>query len=295
MQEDVWVTVVCSCYNHSGFVIESIQSVLNQSYKNIQLIVVDDFSTDESVAIIENFIANFPEINFVKNTSNIGLTKSVNQAMKLARGDFFIDLAADDVLLPNCIETQLKTFQNSPFTNLAIVYGNAELISEKGTHLSYYFDIDSQNKTIETIPTGNIYSTVISSKTIICSVSSMVKKSVFDALNGYDENLSYEDFDFWIRVSRNYNIDYIDAIVMQKRILPNSLHASFAKSKNKHGYSTHLILKKAFELNQNKIENRNLCTRIYLETKIALITRNYYIVFLNTMLLIKVELSKLKV
>ena len=288
MQEDVWVTVVCSCYNHSGFVIESIQSVLNQSYKNIQLIVVDDFSTDDSVAVIENFIANFSEIIFVKNTSNFGLTKSVNQAMKLARGDFFIDLAADDILLPNCIETQLKAFQTSQLTNLAIVYGNAELISEKGTHLSYYFDVDAQNKIIETIPTGNIYAAVIGSKTIICSVSSMVKKSVFDALNGYDENLSYEDFDFWIRVSRSYNIDYIDAIVMQKRILPNSLYASFFKSKNKQGYSTHLILKKAFQLNQNKKENRILMGRIYMEIKIALKTKNYYLVFWNGILFIKV-------
>ena len=64
MQDAILVTVICSCYNHSEFVTESIQSVLNQSYKNIQLIVVDDCSNDNSVSVIENFIVDFPEIIF---------------------------------------------------------------------------------------------------------------------------------------------------------------------------------------------------------------------------------------
>jgi glycosyltransferase involved in cell wall biosynthesis len=293
MQEDVWVTVICSCYNHSSFVIESLKSVLNQSYKNIQLIVVDDFSTDNSVAVIEDFIQEYPEIIFIKNTTNLGLTKSFNHAMQLARGSFFIDLAADDILLSNCIEIQLKTFQNSTFENLAIVYGNTELISEKGTHISYYFDVDSQNKTIEKRPTGNIYSEIISNKTIICSISSMVKKSIFDKLNGYDENLSYEDYDFWIRASRNHNIEFIDSILIQKRILPNSLHASFFKSKNKHGFSTHQILKKAFNLNQNKKENQILLGRIFFEIKTALKTTNYILALKNFILLINVGLKSI--
>lgn len=293
MQEDVWVTVVCSCYNHSSFVTESLKSVLNQSHKYIQLIVIDDFSTDNSVAVIEDFIKEYPEIIFIKNTTNLGLTKSFNHAMQLAKGIFFIDLAADDILLSNCIEIQLKTFQNSPFENLAIVYGNAELISEKETHISYYFEVDSQNKTIEKRQSGDIYAEIISNKTVICSVSSMVKKSVFDELKGYDENLSYEDYDFWIRVSRNHSIEFLDSILIQKRILPNSLHANFFKSKNKHGYSTQQILTKAFKLNRNKKENQNLLGRIFLEIKIALKTKNYYLAFLNIILFIKVGIKSI--
>lgn len=293
MQEDIWVTVICSCFNHEKYVVESLNSVLNQSYKKIQLIVIDDFSDDHSVAIIENFIKDFPKIFFIKNKSNLGLTKSVNNAIKFAQGDFFIDLAADDILLPNCVEIQLNTFKNSHYKNLAIVYGNAELISEKGTHISYYFDVDSQNKTLEKKTTGNIYAQVISNKTVICSVSSMVRKSIFDELKGYDENLSYEDYDFWIRVSRKYNIEFVDTILIQKRILPNSLHANFFKSKNKHGYSTHQILKKAFKLNRNKKENQNLLSRIFLEIKIALKTKNFHLVFFNIVLFIKVGIKSI--
>jgi len=293
MQEDVWVTVICSCYNHSGFVTESLKSILNQSYKKTQLIVVDDFSNDNSVTVIEDFIKEYPEIIFIKNTTNLGLTKSFNHAMQLAKGQYFIDLAADDVLLPDCIEIQLQAFKTSQLNNLAIVYGNAELISENGTHIAYYFDVDSQNKTIEKRPSGAIYEEVISTKTVICSVSSMVKKLVFDELKGYDENLSYEDLDFWIRTSRNHNIEFMDVILVQKRMLPNSLHASFFKPNNKHGCSTNLILRKAFKLNQNKIENKILLSRINLEIKIALKTRNYYLALMNILLRIKVGLKSI--
>ncbi|MFM9825183.1 glycosyltransferase family 2 protein [Flavobacterium sp.] len=293
MQEDVWVTVICSCYNHSGFVTESLKSVLNQSHKNTQLIVVDDFSNDNSVAVIEDFIKKYPEIIFIKNTTNLGLTKSFNHAMQLAKGQYFIDLAADDILLSNCIEIQLNTFKNSRYENLAIVYGNAEFISEKGTHISHYFDVDCQNKTIEKKPSGNIYAEIISTKTVICSVSSMVKKLVFDELKGYDENLSYEDLDFWIRTSRNHNIEFIDAILVQKRILNNSLHANFFKSKNKHGYSTYQILKKAFKLNRNKKEHQILLGRIYLEIKITFKTTNYILALKNFILLINVGLKSI--
>ena len=121
----------------------------------------------------------------------------------------------------------------------------------------------------------------------------MVKKSVFDALNGYDENLTYEDFDFWIRVSRIYNIDFIDTVLVQKRIVPNSLHSNFIKQNNKHGYSTNLILKKAFSLNKNKKEHRILLKRINLEIKIALKTKNYFLALMNILLRIQVGLKSI--
>lgn len=293
MQEDIWVTVICSCYNHSSFVAESLKSVLNQSHKNIQLIVVDDFSSDNSVEVIKNFIEDFPQIIFIKNTNNLGVTKSFNNVMKFAKGEFIIDLAADDILLANCVQTQLEAFNTSKLKNLAIVYGNAEFISEKGTHISYYFDVDFNFKTINKRPFGDLYAEVISDKTVICSVTAMVKKSVFDALNGYDENLTYEDFDFWIRVSRIYNIDFIDTVLVQKRIVPNSLHSNFIKQNNKHGYSTNLILKKAFSLNKSKKEHRILLKRINLEIKIALKTKNYFLAMINILLRIQVGLKSI--
>lgn len=275
------VTVLCSCYNHAEYVCKSMQSVLDQSHDNVQLIVIDDCSSDNSVEVIDNFILNFPKIQFIKNNKNIGLTKSVSNALQYATGDFFIDLAADDILLPNCIEMQLDAFKKSKFTNLAMVYGNAEHINKEGNHLSYYFEVDENLKSKTLRPSGNIYSKVISSETVLCSVSSMYNKSIFDALNGYDTTLSYEDLDYWIRASRKYNIEYIDAVLVQKRIIPNSLHASFYSKNNNNSNSTHIILQKAFKLNKNKKEHRILISRVNIEIRNSFRTRNFLVMFKN--------------
>ena len=287
------VTVLCSCYNHAEYVCKSLQSVLNQSHNNIQLIVIDDYSSDNSVEVIDNFIQNFPQIQFIKNKENIGLTQSVTNALKYVTSDFFIDLAADDVLLHNCIELQLDAFKKSKFTNLAMVYGNAEHITKEGNHLSYYFEVDELQKSTTLRPSGNIYSKVISTETVICSVSSMFKKSIFDTLNGYDTKLSYEDLDYWIRASREYNIEYIDAVLVQKRIIPNSLHASFYIKKNKNSNSTYIILQKAFKLNKNKSEHRILIPRVNIEIRNSFLSKNYLVMLKNCYLRLRLGLKTL--
>ena len=110
MQENPLVTVICSCYNHENFVIESLNSVINQDYKNIELIIIDDFSSDNSKKTIKNWLLNYPEITFIANENNLGITKSFNNALKSAKGKYIIDLAADDILIPNCVDLQLKKF-----------------------------------------------------------------------------------------------------------------------------------------------------------------------------------------
>jgi glycosyltransferase involved in cell wall biosynthesis len=267
MQNNPIVTIVCTCFNHEKYVVESLQSVLDQSYKYIQLIVVDDCSSDNSVIVIEDYLRNFPEIIFIRNNSNLGLTKSVNNAMLQAKGAYFVDLAADDVLMPNCVAVQVATFQNTKYKNLAFVYGNAEFISEAGNHLSYFFDTDKNLKTNPTRPSGDIYLKTISIETTICSVATLYKKSIFDSSNKYDETLCYEDFDYWIRISRNYDIEFIDEILIKKRFLLNSLHQSFHKKHAIIGKSVYKILVMASKLNRSKIENSVLATRVMLEIK----------------------------
>lgn len=267
MHQNPIVTIVCTCYNHENYVVESLQSVLNQTYKNIQLIVVDDYSTDNSVTVIKDFIKKYPEIIFIKNETNQGLTKSVNNAMLQAKGEYFIDLAADDVLMPNCVTVQVAAFQNSKYKNLAFVYGNAEFISEAGNHLSYFFDTDKNLKTNPTRPSGDIYLKTISIETTICSVATLYKKSIFDLTNKYDETLCYEDFDYWIRISREYDIEFIDEVLIKKRFLLTSLHQSFHKKHAVIGKSVYKILKMAAGLNKSKLENSVLATRVMLEIK----------------------------
>jgi len=149
MQNNPFVTVICLCYNQEAFVVESLNSVLNQSYPFIELIIVDDFSTDNSKKTISTWLKNNPNVYFIANETNLGITKSFNRALQLAKGEYVIDLAADDVLLPECIEKQINAFTNSSFKNLGVVYGNAELISENGSFNSYYFPVNTQKKVLK--------------------------------------------------------------------------------------------------------------------------------------------------
>lgn len=279
------VSIICTCYNHEKYVIESIKSVLNQSYKNIQLIVVDDFSTDNSVTVIEDFLKDFSKIQFIVNKKNLGITKSFNNAITLAKGEFYIDLSADDLLLPNCIENQINIFKKSIYKNLAIVYGNAELISENGIHESYYFSKENTKKS------GDIYSEILSLNTIICSVSAMYKKSIFNHIGGYDERLSYEDLDFWIRVSRDFEIEYLNEVLVKKRSVLNSLQTSLYTTKNKNSHSTYSILKKAYYLNKCKDEHSKLKKRVNFEILNSYRSQNYFLALKNIILRIKIELK----
>lgn len=269
MQNSPLVSIICMCYNHEKYVVESLNSVLNQSYKNIQLIITNDSSRDDSDKKIKTWLLNYPDVIYIKNSINLGNTKTFNKALKPAKGDYIIDLAADDILLEDCIEKQLNAFLNPKFDNVGIVYGNVELISENNTHNGYYYPVNSNKEAIEKPASGDIYLSMLSQNSKICSVSAMIKKTVLDRLNGYDENLEYEDLDLWIRASRYYNFEFIDRILVQKRELENSLGSQFFKKLNsrtqKINRSTYLVIKKAVALNETRLENKALLKRLHFE------------------------------
>ena len=128
------VSIICLCYNHEKFVPLALQSVIDQTYPNIELIIVDDCSNDGSSTVIKEWLRQHPEIVFIENTTNKGNTKSFNAAFAVSKGDYIIDLAADDILNTNAVELQLEAFRTSTYDNLGIVYGNVELIFEDDTH-----------------------------------------------------------------------------------------------------------------------------------------------------------------
>jgi len=285
MPNNQLVTVICLCYNQEDYVVECLNSVLNQSYPFIELIIADDCSTDNSKKTIIKWLEKNPEIQFISNETNLGNTKSFNKALEFAKGKYIIDLAADDVLLPECVASQIRAFNTSSFKNLGVVYGNAELISENGSFNSYYFPVNAQKKVIQKRITGDVYENVLSDFYSMCSVSAMIKKSVLDHLGGYDESLAYEDLDFWIRASRMYEFDFIDEPVMQKRIVTHSLATNFYKKNDnrakKISHSTYLILKKGIQLNRSKKEDLAIQKRIHNEIMHCLKNRNYGLVLKN--------------
>jgi glycosyltransferase involved in cell wall biosynthesis len=292
MQENPLVTIICLSYNHEKFVKETLNSVVNQNYSPIELIIVDDCSSDTTKSIIEDWLLSYPEVQFIANEINLGNTKSFNNALKIAKGDYIIDLAADDLLVPNGIQIQVDAFQNSTFKNLGIVYGNAEIINENGSFNSYYFPIDANGNVIYKRKTGDIYASVLSTGDSICSVSTLIKKDVFDFLGGYDETLGYEDLDSWVRASREYEFDFIDAVLIKKRIVSNSLGTDFFKKNNKINVSTYKILRKALKLNRSKEEDLALQKRVHYEIIHSFKNKSFNLFLKNVGLRIEISWRK---
>ena len=289
MQNFPLVSVICLCYNHEEYVVEALNSVINQAYPNIELLIADDFSSDNSVSVIKSWLESHPDITFITNKTNLGNTKTFNTLAKIATGEYIIDLAADDILLPNCVEKQVTTFQNSGYKKLGIVYGNLIEIEGNGNFLRNYYTNEDEPKS------GDIYKMVIGRTTQICSVSSMIKKSVLEKLDFYDENLDYEDLDLWIRVSRNFEFEYIPEVLTKKRVLSNSLSSHFLFKNNsktkKLNTSTLKILIKAYKLNQSKEEHKALLGRIRFEMYKFIKARNFILLFKLLVLEIKVRIK----
>src|SRR5687767_6161263 len=108
---DPLVSVICLCYNQARFVREAVASVLAQTYPHVELIIVDDASTDDSAAVIRSIVQDNPAIRCLVLEKNVGNCKAFNTGLSLAKGDYIIDLAADDLLLPRRIESGVQALR----------------------------------------------------------------------------------------------------------------------------------------------------------------------------------------
>jgi glycosyltransferase involved in cell wall biosynthesis len=243
---------------------EAIMSALSQDYPAIQLIVVDDASTDNSTAVIRDHLRDHPTIEFIPLPENIGNCAAFNRGLAKAKGEFIIDLSADDVLMNDRVSIGVKKFASLP-ADYGVNFGDAEWIDGEGKHLGYHSDRFPREKVSE----GDIYEDLIE-RYFICSPTMMARKEVFDKLGGYDESLSYEDFDFWIRSSRDFKYCYSPEKLVKRRILTSSkgpVQYSYRKSQMK---STYAICEKILRLNKSPEENRALRRRIHYEWKKAM-------------------------
>ena len=258
------VTVICLCYNHSRFVREAIESVLNQKYSPIQIIVVDDASTDNSKEVIEQIVKQNPTIEFISLNKNLGNCKAFNRGLVLSKGEYLIDLAADDALLPTRIEEGVTALQHAG-KEYGVNFSDAEIVNEKGDHLHFHSDRFPH----QSIPQGDMYKDLIK-RYFICPPSIMFTREVIQHLGGYDETLTYEDFDFWIRSSRKFKYVYTPTVLVKRRIIENAMANKQFVLFSKHSRTTLKVCEKILTLNTTQEEQKALSERILYEIKLNL-------------------------
>lgn len=212
------VTVVSPCFNHSKYVIESLESIKNQTYPNIEHIIIDDFSTDGSAGIIQHWIdKNNYDCTFIIHKENKGIAKTLNESILLAKGEFWSPLATDDVMSVERTEIFVKELINK---NIAMIVSDADFINAdsktcnvNGFGSQFAYNIRDR-RDVYTHNFGK-YCTLLKGNYFPSSVT--VKMHVFGEVGYFNDSLSVEDWDMWLRISSKFNIGFIEESLVQYR------------------------------------------------------------------------------
>ena len=209
-QDQPLVSVVIPSYNHARFVTEAVMSVVHQTWPNIQLIVIDDGSLDESSAILSR-LSKEQGFHFISRT-NRGVSATLNQGLALAQGKYFCPFASDDIMLPERFERQLLVMEKNP--SIAVCDANMQLIDQDGKMLGAIRQPSGDIRFADFCEKGNCLS----------APAVMIRKSVLAEVGGYDEDIRVEDLAMWMKLSyhgyRLYRIE--DVVVHYRRHLGNS-------------------------------------------------------------------------
>jgi glycosyltransferase involved in cell wall biosynthesis len=196
------VSVVIPCYNQARFLGEAIESVSAQTYPRVEIIVVDDGSTDDTAEVW----ALYPSVHYVRQ-ENQGLAAARNRGLRESHGDFLVFLDADDRLLPAAVERGVYHLSNSPES--AFVSGRYRYIKEDGTVLHEY----SQD------PAGpDPYTSLLRGNYIGMHATVTYRREVIEAEGGFNPSLAAcEDYDLYLRIARKYPVSVHENLVAEYR------------------------------------------------------------------------------
>lgn len=227
------VTYVVPTYNHSRFIIEAIESIIAQTYENIELIVINDGSTDDTVETISNITKKcserFVRFNFISR-HNKGLVPSLNEGLKWSNGEFFSMLASDDKLLPNKTKIMVDLILNSGpevvagFAGMKIIDADSNYVGTHNTRAGTYgFDDLIMKKAPYSAPTQ------------------IIRISELRLIGGYDENLLFEDWAILLALTKNgKKIHVIDEVVSLYRRHSSNISKQII---NNHSYRMQVLNK----------------------------------------------------
>lgn len=213
------VSVAIPAYNHARYIAACLQSVVSQTYPNLELVIIDDGSSDGTVAVITDFLnqhANrFKRVIF-ETQNNQGVSTTSNKAIALCTGEWVHLLGSDDVLYPNKIMRQFQAIQAWDEPSLALVYTDADYIDENNIALAKIQKNRPQ--------AGLSYSAYrqLFLQNPITNPTIALKRSAFLAIGGFDSSLKLEDWDCWLRLSINHSIARVPEVLASYRYHPHN-------------------------------------------------------------------------
>lgn len=221
------VTVLMPVYNGQDYLKSAIESVLNQTYSNLDLLIINDGSTDDSDKIITSFSDN--RIIYIENESNLGLIKTLNKGLKMIEGEYIVRMDADDICLPHKIEKQVDFMDDNK--HIAVSGTSVKKFNKSGFLKQEYV-----RTAPEDLKTQLLFGSPLRHPTVILRNSIFVKEEY-----GYDIMLdTVEDYGLWEEIAENYPLSNLKEPLLEYRI-------------NNQGITQQAEKKIVFRDNQHKI------------------------------------------
>jgi len=212
------VSVVIPCFNHAQFIQETIQSVIDQDYQNIELIIIDDGSKDKSVEVIQEMVPacekRFTRFEF-RYRPNKGLSATLNEALKWCEGVYFAPLASDDLIKTYKTSIQVTYLENNP--DSIGVFGGICIFKNNGT-------------TREVVRRNAKYrfTDILIQKHNLPAPTQLLRMEAIKKIGGYKEGLIIEDWSTWLFLTENGGtLDYIATIFAYYRRHSDNLSGKF--------------------------------------------------------------------
>lgn len=208
-------SIIMPAYNAEKYIAMSIMSAIQQTYARIELIIVDDGSSDNTRAIISKYAGNYPDkVKFKFREENGGTAAALNDAIELATGQYICWLSADDLYTDDMVETQIRWLKNNVkydavFSRCAYIDEHNNFLSELTYDENFIREMKNMSAVISALLYGNFWHG--------CSV--LAKAECFKREERFNEIYrGSQDYDFWIRMAADYNIGYIDQINVFSRV-----------------------------------------------------------------------------
>ena len=212
-------TVLMSVFNGEQYLKEAIDSVLNQTYTDFDLLIINDGSTDNSLAIVQSY--KDPRIKLINNNQNLGLINSLNKGINLIHSDYIIRMDSDDICLPNRIEVQVNFMDAHPE------------VGASGSHYfqlkeDKYFEIDLPMSS-EAIKAFLVFNCPLAHPTAI------IRKQVLDTYHiKYETGYLYsEDYHFWLQLSKVSQLKNLKESLIYYRMHSNQITGNPIKAKER--------------------------------------------------------------
>lgn len=200
MNKQPLVSVVIPCYNHESFVQDSIQSVIDQTYENIELIIIDDGSKDGSVGKIQEMIPacqkRFIRFEF-RHRPNKGLSATLNEALIWCKGKYYSAIASDDILFNRKISVQVDFLEKN--NDFVAVFGGLKIIDDNNKEL---YSILKEERCYS-------FKEIIYHKHHLPAPTQLIRLDIIRKVGGYDDNIYIEDWLMWLKLSQIGNIFYM--------------------------------------------------------------------------------------